>query len=146
MPVSPEECAHELMEVVPLAMRAIRATVRSHREHDLSVPQQRTLSYLRNHEGASLSHLAEHIGLGLPSMSKLVDGLVTRGLVARHEDRADRRRLALSLTPEGRIVLNLSRAAAEAELARTLAMLPEAERGTVAEAMGLLRGLFAAAC
>ncbi len=146
MPVSAEECAHELMEVVPLAMRTIRATVRSHREHSLSVPQQRTLSYLRNHDGASLSDLAEHIGLGLPSMSKLVDGLVTRGLVARREDRADRRRLALSLTGEGHIVLDLSRAAAEAELARTLALLSEAERGTVTEAMGLLRGLFAAAC
>jgi len=36
--------------------------------------------------------VAEHVGLRLPSMSALIDGLVERGLVARRQSAVDRRR------------------------------------------------------
>ena len=56
---------------------------------------------LNRNQGASLSEVAEHVGLTLPSVSKMVDGLVTRGLLTRATDPGDRRRLTLSLTPAG---------------------------------------------
>ncbi len=146
MPVSSEECAHEVLEVVPSVMRAIRAGVRSHRESGLSVPQYRTMSFLRGHRGASLSDLAEHIGLGLPSMSKLVDGLVGRGFITRQEDAADRRRLALCLTERGQAILGVSWSATQTDLAQVLAVLAPRERAVVTEAMQLLRPLFSPEC
>ncbi len=146
MPASSEECAHELLEVVPLVMRRIRAELRTHREGDLSVPQYRAMAFLRGHKGTSLSELAEHIGLGLPSMSKLVDGLVARGLVVRQEDPGDRRRLFLCLTEQGQATVAASRAATQADLAKVLGALAPAERATVTEAMHLLRPLFTPDC
>ena len=45
--------------------------------------QFRTLAFVDANQGASLSEVAGHIGLGLPSMSKLVDALVNRELLTR---------------------------------------------------------------
>jgi DNA-binding MarR family transcriptional regulator len=143
MPASSDECAHQVLEVVPLVMRAIRSEMRDHRAPDLSVPQFRTLSFLNRHEGASLSDVAEHIGLRLPSMSKLIDGLVARNLVKRDTHPDDRRRVTLALTARGRAMLKTALEGTRACLAERLAMLPASGRATVAQAMQILRPLFA---
>jgi DNA-binding MarR family transcriptional regulator len=46
--------------------------------------------------------LAEHEKVSAPSMTRTVNGLVARGLVARADDPADGRQVILSLTPAGR--------------------------------------------
>jgi DNA-binding MarR family transcriptional regulator len=142
-PVDEEECAALLMEVVPLVMRSIRAEMRRHRA-DLSVPQFRTLAFLRKHEGASLSQVADHLGLMLPSVSKMVDGLVARELVTREDSPTDRRFVALALTEQGRSALEAARRDTRLQLARMLRALPSSERPTVVRAMEALRPVFAA--
>jgi MarR family transcriptional regulator for hemolysin len=142
MSISPDECAHEVLEVVPLVMRTIRAEMRSHRTPDLSVPQFRALAFLNRCEGASLSDVAEHIGLRLPSVSKLMDGLVERSLVKRETHPDDRRRVTLALTARGRTMLQTAHEATRACLAGRLATLPVSERAAVAQAMRILHPLF----
>jgi DNA-binding MarR family transcriptional regulator len=137
-----EECAGLLMEVVPLVMRSIRAEMRRHRA-DLSVAQFRTLAFLRVREGASLSQVAEHLGLMLPSASKMVDGLVARELVTREDSPADRRYVALALTELGRSTLKAARGATQRELARMLRSLPSDDRPALVRAMEALRPVFA---
>ena len=141
--VPADECAHEVFEVVPLAMRAIRAEMRSRRALGLSVPQFRTLAFLNRNEGASLSDLAEYIGLTLPSMSKMVDGLVVRQLVTRRDSSVDRRYVTLALTPLGKSTWEAARQGTQARLAEMLATLPPEERNTVVLAMQALRRVFA---
>ena len=51
---------------------------------------------------ARLSDLNKNVLLSQPAMSRLIDRLADRGLVARETDPADRRAQRLSLTPEGR--------------------------------------------
>ena len=80
-----DECARQLLDTAPQIMRFIRAEMRSHRGHDLSVPQFRTLTFVNRNPEVSLSHLADHLGLTLPSTSKLVDGLVNQKVVTRRE-------------------------------------------------------------
>jgi DNA-binding MarR family transcriptional regulator len=142
MIVSPEECARQLLEAVPLVMRAIRAEMRSHRGGDLSVPQFRALIYLNRHEGASLSDVAEHLGLTLPSMSKMINGLVIRDLVARGMDPGDRRRVILSPTSGGRKAMQSAYEVTRARLAERLAALPPSDCATVMEAMKSLGSVF----
>src|SRR5512137_2718402 len=108
MHTSPDICAQEILEVVPAVMRIIRAEMRRHRTADLSVPQFRTLAFIDRNVAASLSDVAEHIGLTLPSMSKIVDGLVMRKLVTRQTHPTDRRRMTLALTPRGQTALQTS--------------------------------------
>ncbi len=144
MQVTPEECAREMLEVVPLVMRTIRGEMRNAREPSLTVPQFRTLLYLNRHGGASLSDVAAFIGLGLPAASALVDGLVSRDLVTREHDREDRRRITLQVTEMGRAAYQTAHRAAEACLAERIAGLGEDEQAIVVQALGILRPAFGA--
>ncbi len=137
---SPEGCAREVLEVVPLVMRGIREELRKHGARVLSVPQFRTLLFISRHKGASLSEVAEHIGLTLPSMSTLIDGLVARNYAVRRTDSNDRRRMTLALTERGQTSLQSAREATQAHLAEELSHLQEAERKTIMAAMQILRG------
>jgi DNA-binding MarR family transcriptional regulator len=142
MTASPDECAREVLEVVPLIMWAIRAQMRSHRTRDLTVVQFRALAFLGRNKGASLSDLAEHIGLTRPSASKLVDGLVGRRMVSRKADSVDRRRIRLTLTEKGASSLQAARGAAQAALAARLGALTSGEQATIWQAMRALHSLF----
>ena len=137
-----DECAREVLDVVPLAMRAIRKQLRKHGTHLLSVPQFRTLSFISRNKGASLSEVADHIGLTLPSMSALVDGLVTRNFVIRRTHQDDRRRMNLTLTERGETTLQSARKATQEYLKERVSRLSEAERGAVVRGMRILRQVF----
>ncbi len=141
-PVSPDDCARHLLEVVPPVMRVIRTEMRSQSKPELSVPQFRVLAYLNRRTGASLSEVAEHIGLTRPAMSVLIDGLVHRKLVSRQTDAADRRRLTLAVTRRGEELYTAAREHTQARLAARLAALSPAERQALAAALEQLRGLF----
>jgi DNA-binding MarR family transcriptional regulator len=145
MTQSPDECAGRVLEVVPQVMRAIRAEMRTRRAADLSVSQFRALAFIARREGASLSDVAGHIGLALPSMSKMIDGLVARNLVRRETRPRDRRSVTLSLTQPGRALHQSARAAAQRFLTERLAALRPADRAAVGQAMAVLRPLFMSA-
>jgi len=138
------ECAHQVLDVVPLVMRVIRRDLRQHGAFEISVPQFRTLAFLFKHEGASLSDVAEHIGLGLPAMSVLVDGLVSHGLVKRRTDQDDRRRMTLMLTESGRFRMTTAREATVAHLEQIFRQLSAADRVTILHAMDVLKELVSA--
>ncbi len=137
-----EHCASLVMEIVPTIMRTLRTEMRSHRSPDLSVPQFRALNYVSRNAGASLSDVAEHVGLTLPSMSKLIDTLVGRRLLTREVASDDRRRLTLALTASGHDTLHNTRQATLARLAQDLAILSPEECAAVSDAMHILSRAF----
>ena len=130
--------------MVPSVMRFIRTEMRSHRALGLSVPQFRSLVFIERAAGTSLNGVAAHLGLTPPSVSKLMDGLCTRGLVKRRESAGDRRRVTIEITGEGAQALARARSAALKSLSRLLGSLTEDELSTVARAMSNLRRVFAA--
>ncbi len=138
-----EECAREVLEVAPSIMRNIRQEMRRHRSADLSVPQFRTLMFIRGNPGTSLSDVADHLGLRLPSTSKLVDLLVGRNMISRLSSNGDRRKVELSLTERGESVLETARAGTLEHMAELLSTLNDHEIGNVIQAMQALRPIFA---
>ena len=141
-PASSKACAGEILDTVPLIMQFIRVEMRRSRGPGISVPQFRVLAFLDRAEGASLSAAADRVGLSLPAMSRLIDGLVDRDLVQREESPEDRRRITLQLTSLGRELVRTARAAAQARLAEVLATLPASQRAEVTQGMQRLRPLF----
>jgi|APFre7841882654_1041346.scaffolds.fasta_scaffold83462_2 DNA-binding MarR family transcriptional regulator len=139
---SSNECAALLMEVVPPLMGHIRKEMRSHRMPGISVPQLRTLIFLYRNEGTYLSSVAEHVGLGLPSMSKIVDTLVERKLVIRKSHSGDRRRISLKLSAQGIEVLKQTRSKAEADLTEALKSLTPSQQAGIVEALKTLSAIF----
>lgn len=144
MAVSPDECAHAVLEGVPLVMRYIRTEMRSHRAPDLSVAQFRALVYVSRQEGPSLSDVAEHLGLTAPSTSVMVEGLVSRGLVGRQVHPDDRRRVTLALTPAGQAGMESAHELTESRLAERLAELAAPDRAAIVQGMQALVAVFAA--
>ena len=73
-------------------------------EVDLSLPQYRVLAFLEEGEAAP-SDLAGRLSVSRPSITALMDGLITRGLVERRPDSDDGRRVHHHLTDAGRAIL-----------------------------------------
>lgn len=138
----PEECVREVLDVVPLVMRSLRAEFRSHRGKELNIPQYRSLMYLRRRPGASLSDVAEHLGVTPPSTSKLINDLVERDLIDRRTSAADRRKIILSLTPKGLDLAETSLRQTQAAYVERFASLPGETLALVTQAMRELRLIF----
>lgn len=78
-------------------------------EHGLATTQFEHLRYLRDHPGSRVAEVAANFAAGIGAISKGVDRLELRGLIARHPNPADGRSSLVSLTEEG------SRLVADAE-------------------------------
>ncbi len=142
MDSSTEVAAREILDVVPVIMRTIRAEMRSQRSNELTVPLFRTLMFLGGHPGVSLQELAGHLGLTSPSVCKIVDGLVGHALVMRQHSNIDRRKITLALTPKGQNVLDEARERTQARLAEQLASLSAEGCKKVIQALEILQPLF----
>src|SRR5947209_2315933 len=115
-PPAEDHCAREMLDAVPLVMAVIRGKMRQHRS-GLTIPQFRTLYFVSTAAGHSLSDVADFIGLSLPAMSRLVDGLVEKRLILRRTCDNDRRHVRLSITPRGQTTLDEARQIALEHLA-----------------------------
>jgi DNA-binding MarR family transcriptional regulator len=107
----------------------------------LSAPQLNALLVIERAEGINLGGLAAEMSMLLSSASRLCDRLVASGMVERVPGRADRREIALYLTPSSRTLLGELRRIRRRALAAVL------ERMSTSGRAALLRGLteFAAA-
>src|ERR1700759_5257828 len=110
-PATSKVCAQELLDALPPVMRFVRKHMRSHRSKGLSVPQFRALCLFRTVPDANLSAVADFLGASLPTTSRIVCGLVTKGFVHRCERTKDRRCVKLSLPPKGRAAMENARIA-----------------------------------
>ena len=131
------------MDNIPLLMRLLRTKFREKRIGDLSMAQFRTLGFVDSNQGASLSEAAGYIGVSLPSMSKLVEALVTRDLLTREVHGRDRRRISLALTGEGKRELDEAYRHTQSFFADKFSELTDHERDQIVEAIGIMKDLFA---
>ena len=139
--VRPGDCSTRLVEVVPLIMRHIRRELRSHTMPGLTLPQYRTLTYLRRHPQASLSEVAEHLALTPPTVSKMIQKLVDQGIIERRIP-SDRRRVCLSLSEEGVTALTRAREETRQQLTENLKTLSEEELSALSVALDSLGRVF----
>lgn len=146
MQPSASHCATHLLETVPIAMRFIQGHIRRERIGGLTLVQLRVLGFLGRTQDASLSATADHLGLSLPAMSRLIESLVRRDLVKRRTKATDRRSVALCLSHRGQRLLERARAETRRQLAATLRTLSARERTSLDHALVELDRVFAATC
>ncbi len=136
------ECAARVMETIPLVMRAIRSDMRVQGSTTLSVPQFRTLAFLDRNPGASLSELAEHLGVTRATASATIERLVQRNFVHRNNHPQERRRIVLKLTEAGEHHLQQARVQTRTHIADLFNHLTEAQILQVEEGLALLKQVF----
>ncbi|MFB2837346.1 MarR family winged helix-turn-helix transcriptional regulator [Floridanema evergladense] len=137
--ITSEKCAARVMETIPLAMRFIRADIRSRNSTTMSVPQFRTLAFLDRNPGASLSDLAEHLGVTRATASANTERLVQRDFVYRRDDPKERRRVVLNLTEAGKVHLEECRSQTRDRISELLNSLTEQQILLIEEGLTLLK-------
>lgn len=82
-------------------------------------------------DGIRQTELAEALGIQGPSLVRLLDNLEREGLIARREDRGDRRAKSLTMTEAGRRIYQQVRAVTERVADRLLADAPAEDLAAV---------------
>jgi DNA-binding MarR family transcriptional regulator len=105
------------------------------------MPQFIALRALR-HGPLSAGQLAQRFGVSRPTITRMVDGLVKKGLVERHIDAEDRRVALTSLTTQGRALHESTEATATRSMADLLEALPADKLARMEAALADLVELF----
>jgi DNA-binding MarR family transcriptional regulator len=137
-PETPFDCARRVLSAVPPLMQEIRAEMRNAAPAGLSVPQFRVLVYAGNHPGASVSDIAAHLGVTLPTASVAVDRLVRQGLLQAPPTPDNRRRRSIELTAAGTHAVSHALASTTDAFAQRLADLNPQDLALVRQALVLL--------
>jgi DNA-binding MarR family transcriptional regulator len=114
-----------LVKRVELAIRARLDDL--FRPVGLTALQYTALTVLERHDNMSSAQLARNSFVTAQSMADMIAALEGRGLIERHRDSADRRRLVVSLTAGGRALLDRYRDEVQALEAGMIAGLSDAE-------------------
>jgi DNA-binding MarR family transcriptional regulator len=105
---------------------------------NLTMPQFRVLLVLALRGGAAGQDLAESMGVGLATITGIVDRLAAHDLVTRREDPRDRRVRRIELTTAGRGLVDDIAAAGTASQRRLLDRLSLDDLAILERAFGLL--------
>lgn len=102
---------------------------------DITMQQAKALHVIAADPGIGVTALAARLGVGLSTTSSSIDRLAEMGLIERRQDEHDRRHVMLTLTDEGRVVVDRFREVGTSILREYLPHLRPAELA------GLLTGL-----
>ena len=106
-------------------------------DETITIPQFRTLVILSNRGPVNLATLATLLGVQPSATGRMVDRLVSAGLIDRLPHPTSRRELLAALTKRGRDVVRQVTTHRRAEIARIVEQMPVGERH------GLVRALTA---
>ena len=116
-----------MIKQVELAMRAHLEELL--RPSGITALQYTTLALLRRRTGLSSAELARNSFVTAQSMADLVGSLERRGLISRHRDQRNRRRLVIAVTEAGaRLLDEYQKAVAEIEARMTADLTPDQRR------------------
>jgi DNA-binding MarR family transcriptional regulator len=138
-----EKIIDQFWETIPSAWHRTRAHIRrvaSAKLH-LTVEQFQVLRRIRRGV-ASVSAIAADSSTSRSAVSKAVEVLVLRKMVARHQDASDRRNIPLSLTPEGEDALDTVYTETKNWLAQRFARLNVGELDSMLRSMIDLEKIF----
>lgn len=131
----------ELAARLRLAVTRLSRRLRQQVAGGVTPSQVSALATVERLGSPTLGELAGSEQVRPPSMTRIVVGLESAGLVTRHVDVDDRRVAHVTLTGEGRRVLQRSRSLRTAFVARRLRRLSEPERESLGELVRLLERL-----
>ncbi|QXJ25361.1 MarR family transcriptional regulator [Actinomadura graeca] len=101
--ISTESRERDLSQLLALAERRVVARLNEVLDTaGCGVDEWRVLSLLADGRGHAMTEIAEYAMLPAPTLTKLIDRMVSANRVHRRVDDADRRRVLVLLTPRGR--------------------------------------------
>src|ERR1700691_205988 len=130
-----------VLKQVELAVRAQLDEI--FRPIGMTALQYTALTVLERHPDLSSAQLARNSFVTAQTMADMVKALEDRGLVERHRDPADRRRLVLALTADGRALLRRYRGPVAELERRVLSGLTPEQGGRPRRSVNVCRTILA---
>jgi DNA-binding MarR family transcriptional regulator len=134
--------AAELASRLRFAVMRLSRRLRQHAPADITQSQLSALAVLVNDGPLTLRDLAAAERVQPPTITRIVESLVEKGLVARTPDPDDRRVAWAEATREGRTLVETTRRRRDTYLADRLRTLDDDERAVLARAAELLERLY----
>jgi DNA-binding MarR family transcriptional regulator len=119
--------------LVSVAVRSLAGA-----DHEVTLPQYRALVVLASRGPQRPSSLAEALAVHPSTVTRLCDRLVAKRLVQRRESATNRREVSITLTAEGRRLVDAVTARRRLEIAEIVDRVPAAERATMVHALHAL--------
>ncbi|WP_405018061.1 MarR family transcriptional regulator [Kitasatospora sp. NBC_00070] len=101
----------------------------------LTLPQFRMLVVLQTRGEMSMSRLAEYLAVNPSTALRMIERLVTVGMVTRQPGEHDRREVLIALTPQGAHTVTAATDRRREEIARIVASMPPGRRAGLIEAL-----------
>jgi len=128
-PALPSSGVRPVLDGVRRLVQSLRLSAEQARKRaGVSGAQLFVLQKLAEADAQSVNELAARTATDQSSVSVVVRRLAESGLVERHDDARDHRRVRLTLTARGRALLRRSPASAQQELVRAIEALSARER------------------
>jgi DNA-binding MarR family transcriptional regulator len=131
----------ELTEAIIVASRAMVAVATrslAAADHDVTLPQYRTLVVLAYGGSKRLADLASHLSVSPSTATRMCDRLVRKGLVTRARDEIDRREVKLDLTEEGRNLVHQVMDRRREDVQTLLSAIPTGSRRALVASLQVL--------
>ena len=140
-----DQAAGRVLRVIPVVFKQMIVKAREEMPDalcDLGETQFRIIHAL-NHGSFTMGELADRMKVRTPTVSRMIDAMVARGLVDREPDSTDRRKVWLHLTAEGRELSSAMEQHFQIAVARFLQPLDDERLRVVVAACDALEGLLA---
>ena len=131
----------EIGEVVDGVLRASRVLVAVAArslvdvDRDVTLPQFRALVVLASRGPLNPGAFADVLGVHVSTATRMCDRLVAKGLISREVPPANRREVALALTPSGRRIVDSVTRRRRKEIARIVESVPKSQRASMVRAL-----------
>ena len=140
-----DQAAGRVLRVIPVVFKQMIVKAREEMPDafcDLGETQFRIIHAL-NHGSFTMGELADRMKVRTPTVSRMIDTMVARGLVDREPDSTDRRKVWLHLTAAGRELSSGMEQHFQIAVARFLQPLDDERLRVIVAACDALEGLLA---
>lgn len=104
-------------------------------QHNITSPQLVTLLTIADHAPVTIAELATEIHLSPSTLVGVIDRLEDKGLVERHRDTLDRRRVFIQVTEQGMEFSSCAPSPLQEKLAKSLESLTPLEQSTIVHSL-----------
>jgi len=120
---------NELVEVMFTVFRRMKSEMSfTNNFIHLSILQIQALMYLCHNKSVDMSDIAEYFHIELPSATSLINKLCDHKLVSRYEDLKDRRLVRITLTEDGKKLVEQAMCERRKKLEKMLSYLKDEEK------------------
>lgn len=131
----PDQAAVDAVLIASRSLIAVATKSLGAAAEETTIAQYRALVVLASRGPQRMVDLAGALGVAPSTAGRMCDRLVRKGLIRRHQARGDRRAVLVSVTAEGRQVVDQATARRRALIADILAGMPAAEQHEIARAL-----------